>query len=158
MELQDITLRLSPATVAALTGMASKREVSPGELVRELIVREAKRNRKSTAPKRADKPLVAHTRQQIAAALAGATGWADLGERLRRMGCDLRPAGGGLRLEDRQGRSLGTTAALGHSYQSLTDRFGTDMPGLPFWRGDLPKENAVRRKPDGDDPVLIEPF
>lgn len=131
MTMQGIHLKLAPEMLACLNQMATRRDVSPGQIIRDLLAREIDRDRRGLRPPvRADERLLAPLRARLAGDLAEAKGWNDLQARLKEKGFELRAAGGGLALH----RSLGggrlcKASELGFSYSRLMQRFGAPFPG-----------------------------
>ena len=151
----DLTLKLSPELHAAVLAMAREDDVSPGQLIRTLLGREVSRRQNARPPVRADERLVAPLRARIAADLAHARGWEDLGERLAVKGYALRAAGGGLAVHRHPGgQRLCKASELGFSYSRLMRRFGTPFPGHSHtWLF----RRMVDETSGGDDaPILIE--
>lgn len=157
MDLETVTLRLPPEMVAHLKRKAWDRDLTLGQITRDLIARDIRRDGAKT-PNRADEQLVARLQRLLVPIMADATGWDDLARRLSRRGVDLRPAGGGLvlhRLSD--GDRLCKASEIGFPYARLVRRFGAAMPRHPHQMEHLLKEIAAEADPDGDhDLVLIE--
>ena len=157
MKLQDMTLSLSPATIAALTGMAAERDLTPGWLLRELVAREAQRRQGAKMRTRADEPLIARLQRLIEVWMASTAGWHDVQSRPNDLGHEIRPEGGGLTLHDDRGDRPCKSCELGFPYARLVRKFGVPMPGHPHRMTHPTEANAARVcDPDGD-LVLIEP-
>ncbi len=121
---------LAPETWTALEDLARAREVTPGQIIRDAVARELRRQAEAKTPVRADERLVAPLRALLADDFAYAGGWEDLAQRLRRKGFALREAGGGLvlhRLADEARLCKGSE--LGYGYAALMRRFGRPFPG-----------------------------
>ena len=128
----SLTLKLPLHLLRDLADLARERDVTEGQILRDLLVKEIKREKNAKTPKRADEQLVARFQRLLAEDIASATGWRDLQYRLADKGFELRPAGGGLtlhRLHD--GRRLCKASELGFAYSRLVRRFGAPMPGHP---------------------------
>ena len=145
--LVDVTFRLPPEAVEGLRRLAADRDVTPGQVVRDLLKREI--GRKAKRSDRADEPLVARLQRLLAVPMADATSWSDLNNRLGRAGFQLRPAGGGLTLHDAQGARLCKSSELGFAYSRLVKRFGCPMPGHPHKMAHILSPTAAGRLPDG---------
>lgn len=140
----------------AAKALAADRDISMGQLVRDLLAREITRTRNAKPPARADERLLAPLRARLADDLAHATGWADLDTRLNAKGYALRAAGGGLALHDHPGgRRLCKASELGFSYARLMRRFGAPFSGHSHaWLAE-----RLLGPPDTDDECeVIEPF
>ena len=127
---QEITLRLSPATVEALRALALADDVSVGQIVRDAIHRDLARREKAKTPVRADERLVAPLRALLANDFAYARNWLDILTRLRDKGYRLAESGGGLILLDHaSGARLCKGSELGYSYSLLLRKFNAPFPG-----------------------------
>ena len=135
--------------------IAAERDVTPGQVVRDLLKREISR-RAAKRSERANEPLVARLQRLLAVPMAEATSWHDLHARLRQRGYELRPAGGGLTLHDAEGTRLCKSSELGFAYSRLVKRFMAPMPGHPHRMAHLLRVTAAGEDPG--DLVLIEPF
>lgn len=123
-------MKMPQEMLRAVAGLAKARDVTVGQLIRDLLAREISRACNARPPIRADERLVAPLRARLAAALAGARDWQDLQARLMAKGYALRAAGGGLALHDRPGdRRLCKASELGFSYSRLMRRFNAPFPG-----------------------------
>lgn len=114
--------------------VATTRDISLGQLVRDALNTEiAREKRKASPPIRADERMIARLRAQLAHDLAYAESWSDLDKRLRQHGMTLREAGGGLALFTvPDGVRLCKGSDLGYSLQTLTRRFRKPYPSLQF--------------------------
>ena len=147
------TLKLTePLRIAALE-LAEHRDISLGQLVRDLLAKEIARAANAKPPVRADERLVAPLRARLAGDLAHAINWDDLDRRLKHKGYVLRVAGGGLALHDwPDDRRVCKASELGFSYSRLMRRFGSPFPSHPHtWL-------AHRMLPEDDDGAVFEPF
>lgn len=128
---RDVHLKLAPEMHRALIGMAGEDDVSPGQILRNLLADEIRRrSRAARPPVRADERLVAPLRARLAPDLADSEGWDDLQARLREKGYVLRPAGGGLALHEfPDDRRICKASELGFSYSRLMRRFRAPFPG-----------------------------
>lgn len=136
--------------------LAAERDITVGQLVRDLLAREISRARNAKPPVRADERLVAPLRARLAGDLATARDWDDLDRRLRAKGYVLRAAGGGLALHDwPAGRRICKASELGFSYARLMRRFGAPFPGHSHtWLAE-----RMLGGPQADDECeVIEPF
>ncbi|RBI77677.1 hypothetical protein DQW77_00435 [Roseovarius sp. TE539] len=128
--MQQLEIRMHRELVRAARHLARERDITTGQLVRDLLSREVSRHNRAKPPVRADERLVAPLRARLAVDLAGAEGWTDLDRRLRARGYVLRAAGGGLALHDWPGdRRICKASELGFSYSRLMRRFGAPFPG-----------------------------
>ena len=129
--LQRIEMKMQVDMLRAASALARRRDITVGQLVRDLLAREITRAH-ARPPIRADERLVAPLRARLAEDLAHATGWDDLQARLRAKGYVLRAAGGGLALQDWPGdRRICKASELGFSYARLMRRFGAPFPDHP---------------------------
>ena len=129
MEHHEFTLRITTPMLEALRRIAVSEDVTPGQIVRDAIMRDLERRRSAKTPVRADEQLVASLRSLLAQDFADARSWSDLATRLSRKGYRLAEAGGGLILEDRQGNRQCKGSELGHPYAELARRFAAPFPG-----------------------------
>lgn len=127
--MEHVTLKLAPATLAALRHIGTLEGITAGQIVREAIARDL--YRRTRAAKKADKPderLIAPLRALLADDFAYAKDWGDLAHRLKRKGYEVRPSGGGVALYDLGGRKAAKCSDLGYSYSRLIRRFQQPMP------------------------------
>ena len=125
-------LRLPPELRDAAADIARKRDITLGQLIRDLLAREVARHNNAKPSVRADERLVAPLRARLADDLAFATGWEDLDKRLKAKGYAFQAAGGGLALHVwPDGRRVCKASELGFSYARLMHRFRTPFPGHP---------------------------
>jgi len=151
MTSHSVTVRLPAELARAAQDMAREADVTPGQILRDLLAREIARRHRARPPVRADERLVAPLRARLAGDLAHAPTWADLQRRLRRQGYELREAGGGLSLYRFPcGTRLCKASELGFSYARLLRRIGAPFPAHAH------RYLVARDDPD-DDPVLFEP-
>jgi len=130
MMMQQLEIRMHRELVRAAGHLAWERDITIGQLVRDLLSREVSRHNRAKPPVRADERLVAPLRARLAGDLAAAEGWADLDRRLRARGYVLRAAGGGLALHDwPDDRRICKASELGFSYSRLMRRFRAPFPG-----------------------------
>ena len=130
MTTRTLQIRLHPELARAAEDLARARDITIGQLTRDLLSREISRTRNARPPVRADERLVAPLRARLAADLAAADGWADLDRRLRARGYVLRAAGGGLALHDwPDDRRICKASELGFSYSRLMRRFRAPFSG-----------------------------
>ncbi|HHS94269.1 MAG TPA: hypothetical protein ENK63_02860 [Rhodobacterales bacterium] len=156
MEMQTITVALPPRVLSELTARADANDVTPGELIRHLVQKEVSRTPAKT-PNRADEQLVARLQRLLAPTMASATSWGDLRNRLSKKGYEVRPAGGGLTLHDRNGTRLCKSSELGFAYARFVKRFNAAMPGHPHKMQHLLAKTAAEEDP-GDRFEFFEPF
>jgi len=129
--LERIEMKMHVDMLRAASALARRRDITVGQLVRDLLAREITRAH-ARPPIRADERLVAPLRARLAEDLAHATGWDDLQARLRAKGYVLRASGGGLALQDWPGdRRICKASELGFSYARLMRRFGAPFPEHP---------------------------
>ena len=136
MTLERIEIGLPPELSRAAAELARARDISMGQMVRDLLTREISRSRNAKPPVRADERLVAPLRARLAGDLAGASDLEDLDRRLRARGYVLRAAGGGLALHGwPSDRRICRASELGFSYSRLMRRFGAPSPATatPGW-------------------------
>lgn len=153
--LRDVHFKLPPETIDGLRALAEERDVTPGQLVRDLLGREIAR-RPAKRSDRTDEQRVARLQGLLAEPIAEARSWRDLERRLADLGYALRPAGGGLTLHDATGQRLCKASELGFAYSRLVKRFGEPMPGHPHRMAHLFTKRAAGPPPD--DPVFFEAF
>ncbi len=159
MELFDIPLKLPGEMISQLRVIARDRDESIGRVVRDIVGKDLRRRASAKTPNRADELLVARLQRLLAAEMASADSWSDIQKRLSRHGYELRPAGGGLTLHEREsGRRLCKSSELGFAYSRLVRKFGAPMPGHPHLMRHLLNETAVDAQSPDDDLELIEPF
>jgi len=129
MTMERIEIGLAPELARRARHLAAQRDITVGQLLRDLLAREISRAR-AKPPVRADERLVAPLRARLAGDLATARGWDDLDARLRAKGYVLRAAGGGLALHDWPGdHRICKASELGFSYSRLMRRFRAPFPG-----------------------------
>jgi hypothetical protein len=162
MDGRRIEILLPDELGRAAEQLARDADITPGQLVRDLLAREVSRRARARPPARADERLVAPLRARLAGDFANASGWEDLQVRLRRKGYILREAGGGLALHDWPAdRRLCKASDLGFSHGRLLSRFRVPFPGQAAFAA-AGRGAAQRLRPpppeDDDDPVLIEPL
>lgn len=130
MSLERVEMKMHPEMLRAANRLARQRDVTVGQLVRDLLSREIGRANAAKPPVRADERLVAPLRARLAHDLAEAKGWDDLQARLQSKGFVLRAAGGGLALHEWPAdRRLCKASELGFSYARLMRRIGAPFPG-----------------------------
>ena len=136
--------------------IALKRDISVGQLVRDLVAREISRDRIAKPPVRADEQLIAPLRARLATDLAEATDWAGLDRRVKAQGYVLRAAGGGLGLYDWPGDlRICNASKLGISNSRLMRRFRDPFPGHSHtWLAD----RMLDQQPEEEDFQVIEPL
>ncbi|MHA7850684.1 hypothetical protein [Roseovarius sp.] len=129
--LERIEMKMHVDMLRAASALARQRDVTVGQLVRDLLAREITRAH-ARPPIRADERLVAPLRARLEDDLAHAAGWEDLQARLQAKGYVLRASGGGLALHDWPGdRRICKASELGFSYARLMRRFGAPFPDHP---------------------------
>lgn len=153
-------MKIHADLLRAAAALARERDITLGQMIRDLLAREISRARNAKPPIRADERLVAPLRARLAPDLAGARDWQDLQARLARKGYVLRAAGGGLALHDRPGdRRVCKASELGFSYSRLMRRFAEPFPGHPHaWLAErmLPRTGPGAPGGASDDDILIE--
>ncbi|SFN54171.1 hypothetical protein SAMN04487859_104146 [Roseovarius lutimaris] len=123
-------MKMHDEMLHAAARIASERDITLGQMIRDLLAREIARAQNARPPVRADERLVAPLRARLAGDLAEAGDWQDLQARLRSKGYVLRAAGGGLALHDWPAdRRICKASELGFSYSRLMRRFHTPFPG-----------------------------
>lgn len=137
MELIPVSLKLSEEMLRAALCLAQDRDVTIGQVVRDLLTRELRRQGDPKTPVRADEALLASLQTLLARDIAQSRSWDDLATRLGQKGYAFRPAGGGLALHRAGcGTRLCKASELGFAYGTLVRRFGEAMPGHPH--GEMP--------------------
>lgn len=156
MENERVTILLGAPLAAETRALAAEQDISPGQLIRDLLAKEVTRRRKARPPVRADERLVAPLRARLAPDLAEAPTWPDLALRLAGKGYELREAGGGLALHDRRtGRRICKASELGFSYSRLMRRLDAPFPGHSHtWLFDRMCRDGVEE--DDDQIVLLD--
>lgn len=155
--LREVTFRLPPEAIDGLNARAADRDVTPGQVLRDLLRREFGRGTAKRSH-RADEPLVARLQRLLAVPMAEATTWDDLHRRLGALGFSVRPAGGGLTLHGADGTRLCKSSELGFAYARFVKRFGAPMPGHPHRMAHLLGTRPATKKAAGPLPdglVLI---
>ncbi|MGV6850505.1 MAG: hypothetical protein ACWA5A_19205 [Marinibacterium sp.] len=128
--METVTLRLTREMRHSLERMAQAADITPGQVVRDLIGREVTRRHRARPPVRADERLLAPLRARLASDLAEARDWQDLAGRLQQKGYVLRESGGGLALYSwPSGARVCKASELGFSYGRLMQRFRAPFPG-----------------------------
>ncbi|MGR3792933.1 hypothetical protein [Vannielia sp. SX4] len=129
--MQRISFQVSHATLSSLMDEAQRADISVGQLLRDAVRRELRRRHTpAKTPRRADERLVARLGALLAPAFADAESWEHLQCLLQRKGFELRPAGGGLTLNDiENGNRVCKASELGYPYARLIGRFRTAFPG-----------------------------
>ncbi|WP_176440800.1 hypothetical protein [Oceanicola sp. 22II-s10i] len=157
--MERLELKMHGEMLRWLGRLAAERDVTAGQVVRDLVAAEIRRTRDARPPVRADERLLAPLRARLADDLAHATGWADLTRRLAKKGYELRPAGGGMTMHDlRSGARLCKASELGFSYQRLMHRFGAPHPDHPHtWLAAGYRSGGPEGPPDETDPLLEDP-
>lgn len=127
----DLKLKMHPEMLRACQDMAREADVTPGQIVRDLLAREISKRRRSRPQIRAEETLLAPLRARLTRDLAMASGWDDLDQRLAAKGFEFRAAGAGLALfESPSGARVCKASELGYSHSRLAQRFGKPFPGL----------------------------
>ncbi|MEM6713263.1 MAG: hypothetical protein AAF590_13420 [Pseudomonadota bacterium] len=127
-----IDVKLHPELADATHRLARERDVTVGQLVRDLLAKEISKGKLARPPVRAEEQLVAPLRARLADDLAYARSWEELDLRLKAKGYKLVAAGGGLALHQRStGRRMCKASELGFSYSKLASRIGAPFPGHP---------------------------
>lgn len=110
--------------------IARDRDITLGQLIRDLLNAEISRHKNARPPNRADEQLVAPLRARLAPLISASRSWKMLEDNLASLGFEFRPAGGGLalyRISD--GERLCKASELGFGYSRLVERFGEALPG-----------------------------
>ncbi len=151
-----IDIKLHPELADAARRMARARDITVGQLVRDLLARELRGVGQARPPVRADERLVAPLRARLAGDLAHARNWTDLQDRLENKGYALRAAGGGLALHALpDDQRVCKASELGFSHSRLMRRFGTPFPGHV---DTMRAGNRCGVRDITDDFDVIEPF
>lgn len=152
--MESCHFKMHPEMSRAIIAIARERDVTVGQILRDLVSTEIRRHQKARPSERTDERLVAPLRARLAPSLAHAPTWDDLQADLRRKGYDLRPAGGGLALHSHpSGERVCKASDLGFSYSRLLHRIGAPFPGHPHTL------HLETRTPETEDsPDVIEDF
>ncbi|VAV89969.1 hypothetical protein MNBD_ALPHA07-1881 [hydrothermal vent metagenome] len=130
MEMKRVDMKMHHEMLHQASKIARARDVTLGQMIRDLLAREISRATHARPPVRADEQRVAPLRARVATDLAEATGWEDLQQRLGHNGYVLRAAGGGLALHHKAGdQRICKASELGFSYSRLMRRFCAPFPG-----------------------------
>ena len=158
--------KMHPEMSRAIIAIARVRDVTVGQILRDLVTEEIRRHHDARPSVRMDEQLVAPLlgrlptqsparqclRARLAPLLAHAPDWEHLQADLRDTGYELRPAGGGLALHAYPaGERICKASDLGFSYSRLMHRIGAPFPGHPHTLH-LEKQKAEA----DDDPCLLE--
>jgi hypothetical protein len=129
MDLESVTLRLPRDLLSGAQRVATARDVTIGHMVRQLLKREVERQLSQGAREETDARLLAALQALLGRDMSQAQDWADLAERLRPHGYELRAAGGGVVLyKSSCGTRICKGSEIGFSYGALMKRFGAPMP------------------------------
>ncbi|MYM55589.1 hypothetical protein [Thalassovita mangrovi] len=132
MAMTPVELKLHPEMLRAAAALARDRDITVGQLVRDLLAREISKARQARPPSRADERLVAPLRARLAPILAKAETWDEMQRALAAHDFALRAAGGGLALHTLRGnRRVCKASELGFSYLKLMRRLNAPFPGHP---------------------------
>ena len=128
---REITLTLDETLLRAARDVASAREITIQQLIKDALRTELARvHRKARTPERADERMIAMLRARLAEDFAYARTWFDLVDRLREKDVVLREAGGGLALfSAATGARLCKASDVGYSLNTLGRRFRAPFPG-----------------------------
>ncbi len=130
MDMESVTLKLPRELLSGAQRVATARDVTIGHLVRQLLKREVERQMQAGAKMRVDARLLAALQALLARDIAQAANWADLAERLRMHGYELRAADGALVLfKSSCNTRVCKASEIGFAYDTLVTRFGGPMPG-----------------------------
>ena len=156
MDMERVDMKMHREMLQQASKIARARDVTLGQMIRNLLAREISRTGHARPPVRADERLVAPLRARLATDLADATGWEDLQQRLGHKGYALRAAGGGLALHCKHGdQRICKASELGFSYSRLMRRFCAPFPGHSHkWLFD----RMVGAPEDTPDIDVFEPF
>lgn len=136
MASQSITFLISSDQDDYLERVAAERDVSVGQLLRDMIQRDMKDRIRAKTSNRADEHLVARLQRLLVPTMADATSWQDLSTRLASLNHALRPAGGGLTVHALpSGERLCKSSELGFPYARFVRKFQRPMPGHPHKMG-----------------------
>lgn len=133
-----------------IIAIADARDVSVGQILRDLIAKEIDRHHRAKPPVRADERLVAPLRVRLAQDLGESENWSEMQSRLRTKGYELRAAGGGLALYTYpSGARVCKASELGFSYSRLMRRMNAPFPDHPHtWL-------FQKQKAEGDDALCL---
>lgn len=152
--MEKLEIQMHTEMVHCLNHLAASRDITLGQLMRNLASKEISRANNARPPVRADEQLIAPLRARLANDLAHSNTWEDLQMRLRNKGYELREAGGGLALHALpNGLRQCKASELGFSYSKLMRRFQAPFPGHAHkWLAERFLDKPV------DDIELIERF
>lgn len=132
MDLESVTLRLTPDLLSGAKAVAAAQEVTLGHVVRDLLRREVMRHARGTDQNASHERLVLALQTLLETDFATAEHWSDLIGRLAVQGFELLPEGYALALHRMDcGTRLCTTSDLGFPHGPLARRFGREIPGHP---------------------------
>lgn len=127
MESNLYQLRLPHALARAAQQIAAQRDLTVGQLLRDLLAAEISRAGPDDAAQ-----MPPQQRKALGQTFDIATGWDDLQRRLAEHRMRLMPAGNGLALYPLEGDSrICKIKAIGQSYAALVSRFGAPFPSHP---------------------------
>lgn len=161
MVMESVTLKLHQEMRRQTATIARERDITVGQLMRNLIADKINRHRKARPPVRADEQLIAPLRAHLAPDLAEAPTWEDLQNRLKSRGYILRVAGGGLALHEHPSDvRICKASELGFSYSKIMHRLRAPFPGHPHhWVFERSQSSNLKEPvTDGDDLQVIERF
>ncbi|WP_136439627.1 hypothetical protein [Pacificoceanicola onchidii] len=151
--MEQVYFQLPHDMLVVAAQMARERDITVGQLVRNLLASEISRRKNARPPNRADEQLVAPLRARLAPVIAEAQGWDTLQSRLAAMNFEFRAAGGGLALHRLNGERLCKASELGFSYSRLIERFRAPFPGHSHtWVA----ERILSRQNDEADLMVID--
>lgn len=131
MSMRQIIIRMQPAADDFLEQRAAELDTTVGQILRDLVRSEMKRQSNAKTPNRADEHLVARLQRLLVPTMADATSWEDLHLRLSALDYRIQPAGGGLTVHSANGTRLCKSSELGFAYARLVRKFRAPMPGHP---------------------------
>ncbi|WP_083499835.1 hypothetical protein [Tropicibacter naphthalenivorans] len=128
--LEDVHFKIDFDMLVVANQIAREKDISVGQLLRNLLSAEISRRKNARPPNRADEQLLAPLRARLAPIFAAANDWNQLENDLRNVGFAIRPAGGGLALHRHpSGERLCKASELGFSYSRLVERYQSGFPG-----------------------------
>ena len=89
--MQTVTLKLPDVMLQAAQKLAIQNDVTVGQIVRDLLVREVHNTNRAKTSGRTDEELLASLQTLLASDMGAATSWDDLERRLQANGYNLRP-------------------------------------------------------------------
>ncbi|KNG94333.1 hypothetical protein [Pseudaestuariivita atlantica] len=156
--MEKVTLQVPVEMLHVGAEIARERDITLGQLVRDLLADEISRRKNVRPPNRADERLIAPLRARLAADFSSAHNWHDLHNRLQAKGYRLHAAGGGLAVHRHpDGQRLCKASELGFGHSRLVERFRAGFPGHAHSWVEARVLNATAPGTGPDADLVIEP-